>query len=346
MSGRPVVLHITWQRHGGRAAEISAALGGEPLHVHPATRGGRRRAALTRYALSTTTTAWALARRRPGAVVVTNPPVVPGLLAAAWSALARRPFVLDSHTSSFGVKGNDVARRLLPVHRWLARRAAGVMVTTDEWVEVVRSWGGQGVIVHEAPPTRAAPAAREDEAPRTRPRAVFVCVFSDDEPVDAVVDAAALVPEVDVVVTGDPARCPAGLRERAPSNVDLVGFLGPDAYRELLAGSDVVIALTTEPTSIMRAAYEAVYAGRSLVVSDWPALRQTFPGAAFCDNTPRSLADAVLEASGRTDAQLAEALALQTERWEEQVAQLRSLLDLPSSADASGAVRGGAGGGP
>ncbi|WP_299033005.1 glycosyltransferase [uncultured Pseudokineococcus sp.] len=341
MSARPTVLHVTWQRHGGRAAEISAALGGEPLHVHPATRGSRRRAALTRYALSTATTAWALARRRPRAVVVTNPPLVPGLLAAAWSALARRPFVLDSHTSSFGVKGNEVARRLLPLHRWLARRAAGVMVTTDEWVEVVGSWGGRGVIVHEAPPTRAALPSRADAPPGARVRAVFVCVFSDDEPVEAVVEAAALLPEVDVAVTGDPARCPEGLRERATSNVDFVGFLGGDAYAELLAGCDVVIALTTEPTSIMRAAYEAVYASRSLVVSDWPALRQTFPGAAFSDNTARSLADAVVEASQRTDAERDEALVLQQQRWEEQVGRLRALLDLPAAAG----VRDGAGGG-
>lgn len=342
-SGRPAVLHITWQPHGGRAEEISAALGGEALHVYPPTRGGRTRAALTRYALSTATTALTLARRRPEAVVVTNPPLVPGLVVAAWGAVAGRPFVLDSHTSSFGVKGNTVARRLLPLHRWLARRAAGVMVTTDDWVDVVRSWGGRGVVVHEAPPVRAATAGAGG-APRLRSRAVFVCVFADDEPVGAVVEAAALVPDVDVVVTGDPARRPVGLRERAPSNVEFVGFLAREAYADLLAGCDVVIALTTEPTSVMRAAYEAVYAGRNLVVSDWPDLRRTFPGAAFCDNTARSVAEAVLEASGRTDEERTQALELQSQRWEQQVAQLRTLLGVSGGRGSRGTDRGAAGG--
>ncbi|WNB85444.1 hypothetical protein [Cellulomonas sp. ATA003] len=150
-SVRPPVVHVTWQRHAGRAVEIAHALGGEALHVHPSGLS-RRPLVPIRYALSLAATVGGLLRLRPLSVIVTNPPVFPGLAVAAYSTLARAPFVLDSHPGSFGVKGNVVGRRLLGVTRWLARRAAAVMVTVDAYVELVESWGARGLVVHEAPP--------------------------------------------------------------------------------------------------------------------------------------------------------------------------------------------------
>ena len=335
-STHPPVVHVTWQRHAGRAEEIAHALGGRPVHVFfPGLT--RRPLVPLRYAVSVLATAAALVRLRPRAVVVTNPPVFPGLVVAAWSALTGRPYLLDSHTSSFGVKGNAISRRLLGVTRWLARRSNGVMVTVDEYVRLVESWGARGLVVHEAPPRRGplAEHADADAAPVAtgtgdgpRPRALFVCVFSDDEPVAEVVEAARLLPDVDVAVTGDPARCPAELRDALPPNVELTGFLDLDAYAAELHRADVVLALTTEPTSIMRAAYEAVYARRPLVVSDWPALREVFPYAEPAHNDPQALAAAVGRALRAPDpaGTATTALKVQRERWELQREAMRDAL--------------------
>ncbi len=324
---RPPVVHVTWQRHAGRATEIAHALGGRPLHVYDA-RLTRRWLVPLRYLLSVLATAGGLVRLRPRAVVVTNPPVFPGVVVAAYCAVARAPFLLDSHTSSFGVKGNAVSRRLLGVTRWLARRSNGVMVTVEEYVRLVESWGARGLVVHEAPPVVPAPgAARRPDG--ERPRALFVGIFADDEPVAEVLKAAALVPEVDVAVTGDVARCPAALRASAPANVRFVGFLDQRAYAAELAGADVVLALTTEPTSVMRAAYEAVYACRPLVVSDWPALAEVFPYAHRAANEPAALAEAVRAALAGADVEALEAAAaVQRERWSGQLAAVRRALAL------------------
>ncbi len=310
-------------------------MGGVAVHVHPRVLSTRR-LVLLRYLVSVVLTAAALVRLRPAAVAVTNPPVVPGLVVAAWSALTGRPFLLDSHTSSFGVKGNAVAERMLGVHRWLARRSSGVMVTTTSWVEEVRSWGADGLVVHEAPPawsvSRTPPAGR-------RTQVLLVGVFSDDEPVEEVVAAAALCPDVDVAITGDLAKCPPGMRESAPANVSFVGFLGPDAYRRRLEASDVVIALTTEPTSVMRAAYEAVYARRGLVVSDWPTLREVFPLAHHADNRAQALADALRSALAEDaparERRAEDAREQQLKRWAEQVDGMRGALgvDRPAGLD-------------
>jgi len=320
--------HVTWQRHGGRAEEFAHALGGRAVHVYPTALAGRRRVP-ARYLLSVVLTVVALVRLRPTAVAVVNPPVVPGLVVAAYCRLTGARFLLDSHTSSFGVKGNAVAARTLGITRWLARRSAGVMVTTTSWVAEVQRWGAHGLVVHEAPPTsRPGPAARGG-----RPQVLFVGVFSGDEPVEEVVAAAALLPEVDVLVTGDVDRAPTGLVAGAGANVVFTGFLDQDAYGARLEAADVVIALTTESTSVMRAAYEAVYARRGLVVSDWPALREVFPSARHRSNDAAAIADGVREALTEDPVAAGQradrALATQSARWDDQLDAMRTALDLP-----------------
>ena len=329
-AARPQFIHITWQNHAGRAEEMAAALGGQAVHIHPRALSGRR-FTLLRYAVSLVLTVAALVRLLPRSVAVVNPPVFPGVVVTVWSAATRTPFLLDSHTGSFGVKGDGVARRLLPVHRWMARRAAAVMVTTQSWVEEVERWGARGIVVHEAPPVGG---QLPQPPPRTRPQVLFPGVFAGDEPVAELVAAAALVPEVDFAITGDLARCPEGLREQAPDNVRFVGFLGPADYRRAVLESTALVALTTEPTSVMRCAYEAVYAGRQLVISDWPTLREVFPHGHHVPNTPDGLAAGVRAAVGgaadeqRTDA--LQAREAQLARWGSQLDRMREQLDLPA----------------
>ena len=137
--------------------------------------------------------------------------------------------------------------------------------------------------------------------------------------------AAALAPECDFVVTGDVADCPAPLRASAPGNVTFAGFLGPDDYRAAVSESSMVLTLTTEPLSVMRAAYEAVYAGRPLIVSDWPINRELFADAVHVDHRPEILAAGVQRIVDDYEDALARtgpARERQLARWEAQRAAL------------------------
>lgn len=277
-----------------------------------------------RYVLSSAVTIAYLVRRRPRAVVATNPPIFPPLLAWAYSRITRVPFLLDSHPAAFGVKDNRVARVFLPVHRWLARQAVTTLVTTEDWVRVVESWGGRADVVHEAPPRREVPAP----APLGGiPRVLYVGVFARDEPTAALLDAARDLRHVSVRVTGDLRKCPPALRDSAPENVTFVGYLAPDEYWREIELADLVVSLTTEPTSVMRAAYEAVYACRPLVVSDFPALRAVFPDAVHVANQGQAIADGLEQAiadHARLRARSAQAAARQEQRWANQLETLRA----------------------
>ena len=153
-----------------------------------------------------------------------------------------------------------------------------------------------------------------------------------DEPVDAAVAAAALIPEIDLLVTGRLENLAPELAESASPNVSFVGFLPAARYQMLVAEADLVVALTTEPTSVMRSAYEAVYARRPLVISDWPLCRELFPFAVAVANDPASIAEGLRRAVDNLRAledQAENARRLQAARWESQLAALVSVLGLP-----------------
>ena len=326
---QPALGFLAWTPAPGRAQEIAAALGGVAFCSYPAAFRRRRFLAL-RYAVSTFTTVLFLARRRPRAVIVTNPPIWPAILTYVYARLTNRPMMLDSHPSAFGAKASRMGRLTRPLHAWLSRRCIGTLVTTSSWVDVVDAWGGHGVVAHEPPtswPTRASTEARTDDL--GRPRVLFICVFGPDEPVDAVLEAARLLPDVQFDITGDVARGDAELPAAAPANVRWLGYLEADAYRHALVSADLVLALTTEPTSVLRAAYEAVYAHRPLVVSDWPVLRDLFPYAVHVPNTTLGIAAGIsagVRQLGDLAAVTPEASALQHRRWNSQLSVINTRL--------------------
>jgi glycosyltransferase involved in cell wall biosynthesis len=326
----PVILAIAWSAATTRASEIAASLNGRALQL--GSMGLPRGAATVplRYTANVARTVIALARRRPDIVVVQNPPILLGLLGYGYARLFGAQLVLDSHPVSFGRKPPRIYAALVPLHRWVARRSRLVLVTVDELADVARAWGAEALLLHEAPPTHVVAAPpRPLQAP---PVALFVSVFAPDEPVAAVVEAARRLPEVRFQVTGNTDLAPPELLRSAPNNVEFVGFRPMSDYLALLAAADVVLALTTEPTSVVRAAYEAVYAERPLVVSAWPTLIALFPHAVHVEGTADSITDGVRRAVANHDAlvaRAAEARELQHRRWDSQLGGLRNNLGLP-----------------
>jgi hypothetical protein len=317
------LVYLSWGAVAGRSAEIAAALGGEAYCCFPPSAGWRPHASV-RYVVSTVRTVVMLARRRPQALVVTNPPVFPGVIALLYGRLTGAPVVLDDHPGSFGAQGDQLAARLLPVHRRMVRRAALCLVTAREWCEQVEQWGGRAVIVHESPgdwrPVPPAPDA-------SLTTLLYVCTFARDEPVGEVLEAARSNPHIRIRITGDRRRCPPELLASAPANVELVGLLPFAEYQRLVRNCDAVMALTTEPTSAMRAAFEAVWAQRPLIVSDWPLLAELFPEATRVGNDATAIGCGIADLAASYPAAVGKLAATRSRllaRWEAQLQQLEA----------------------
>jgi len=128
---------------------------------------------------------------------------------------------------------------------------------------------------------------------------VFVCTYSVDEPVGAVVEAARRLPDVWFSFTGDPDYAPRGFRESLPKNIRLTGFIPDGEYVSLLRAADAILVLTRDDHTMQRGGYEAVALEKPLITSAWTLLRQVFSrGTVHVDNSPEGIAQAFLIARG------------------------------------------------
>jgi hypothetical protein len=304
--------------------ELSHAIGADPRRYF-SPRITMRPLVPFRYGVSAIRTALYILRRRPSGVIVQNPPVPAALVGYLAARAVGARFVLDSHPLAFIRSG---WRRVVPdrINRWLVRRAEAVMVTVPALAERVDAWGGKPLIVHEAPAQiEATPPPPLGE----RPRVLVVSSFAVDDPIWAVMEAARLTPEVDWVVTGAQERRPAGLADVAPPNVSFPGFVPLGQYRTLLAETNIVVSLTTREVAVTRAAYDAVWALRPLVLSGGSHMPELFPYAVAVQNDGDAIAAGVRDAIARYDALVQDAelaIELQRARWEEQAAALRDAL--------------------
>jgi glycosyltransferase involved in cell wall biosynthesis len=194
--------------------------------------------------------------------------------------------------------GDARSRKLQILHRWLWRRAALVLVTTEELAKTVNAGGGHALVFHE--PFARWQELEEPSVPTDFPGSahpIRVCVpfiFARDEPVGVLFSVARRLRNIEFRVTGNPDRLPD--ETVIPPNVTLVGFLGPEQFLNEMKKSDIVIVLSTERESVMRTAYEAIRVGRPLVVSKTEATLKYFPYALHAENTETSITAALMGA--------------------------------------------------
>jgi len=278
-----------------RADTIAAGLGIPSHTIKYFHRGTPLLLTLCKYFLQTLRTLWILAMDRPRVVLVTCPPVFAMVPVFFYAVVFRARYVIDFHSGSFL---EPEWRRWQWLQRFFARRATLSLVHNSDNARVAEEWGIRHLVFPSLPPDLPAGTLSPGRgSPEGSARAVYICSFKSDEPVDALLEAARKCPQVALYITG---RAPEGLASRLPPNVKLTGFLSEEDYNDLLAGAEVVIALTTRPGTLLYGAQEAIALGKPLVLSRTPTLETHFTGAAvFSDNTADALRAGILDAVAR-----------------------------------------------
>lgn len=327
MSPRNLVA-LAWCDFQPRTQALAAELGGEAQFIR--TGPLRHFASLPLRYLRDAVQTWKLLHQQdPQIVIAITAPVFAPLVSWLWCWSHRRILVMDCHTDAFH---SGKWRWALPVHRWLARRTRAVLLHTEEDTAIVQSWGAHGLLLPDDLPALSQPSAPRDGK---APRVVVAGSLDENEPVATAIEAAALLPDVEVRFTGNPQNIPAALRARAPANVVFTGWLDYPSFLAELQAAHVVAAFSSDPHIMNRAAFEAISCGRPLVLSDLPGLRARFHDAAlFCGNEPAIMAQTLRRAL-RDQAVLAERSVqaqakLRAER-EAGLAKLSSLLEDGSS---------------
>lgn len=275
---------VSWIHHHGRSAALARHLGLIPVW----TPGwARERPAPLRYLTAAVRTCVALLPSR-GPVIVMLPPL-PALLVVLVARPGRRTrLVADLHGGVFLGKWSRVLGLTL---RLLRGRAA--IVTNEAQASTCRQ-AGVTTFVLDDPLELPETPAEED------PSGEYVLAalsYDPDEPVAEILQAAAASPDTAFVLSGSP---PPAVRRSAPGNVVFSGFVSRTRFVELLRGSAVVLALTTEENTMQRAAYEALEHVVPVVTSDTRVLRKYFGDAAvYARPTAGSIGPAVAEALRR-----------------------------------------------
>lgn len=317
---RPIT-YISWARSCSRSDHTARELGGRSYMVYLDGLGSRLSTVLLKYVGQALRTARILARERPAAVFVMTPPVF-AALPVFWYARRRgAAVVLDAHSAAFL---HPRWRRFQWLQRALCRRAATTLVHNEHMAGVVRAAGAHATVVPDVP------VVFDTVEPFQRPpgfTVAVICSFNYDEPVEEIVAAASRVPDVRFYVTGDPTHLRADVGRSLPDNVTLTGFLSAAAYGGLLQGADVVMVLTTRDHTMLRGAYEAIYQGTPVIVSDWPLLRSAFDqGAIHVRNDAGAIADGVRAAQRRHGALRADADRLRARKLDAWRATRESIL--------------------
>jgi glycosyltransferase involved in cell wall biosynthesis len=310
----PRITYISWAESCSRSDHTARELGGRSYMVYAPSFGSRGSTVALKYAVQWFRTARLLRRERPDTVFVMTPPVFAALPAFWYAWRHARQVVLDAHSAAFVLPR---WRAFQWLQRWLCRRATTTLVSNRHLAQVVRDAGGHAIVVPDVPVVFS---SGEDFS---RPQAftvAVVCSFDRDEPLAAIVEAARQLSDVRFFVTGNPEMLPPEFNATLSPNVTLTGFLSTAAFGRLISSADAVLVLTTLNHTMLRGAYEAIYQGTPVIVSDWPILREAFPqGAAYADNSPEGIIAAVRTVESSLDAFRAGAACLRQaklQRWQ------------------------------
>ena len=307
------VTYISWAPHCSRSDYTARELEGTSHMVYWGALGSKASTVWLKYLGQAVRTWQILLRERPDAVFVMSPPVVAGLVVYPYCGMRGIPFVVDAHTGAFLDRRWRHFQRL---QHWLCRKAATTIVTNTHLEALLASHGSDATILPDVPVKYPLGRVAFD---KSRFLVAAICSFDYDEPIDLLLESARAMPDVRFLVTGDPnvLRRP-GLE--LPENLSLTGFLDNATYGELLRSADVVMALTRGKHKMLRAAYEAIYQGTPIIISDSPMLRAEFDrGAIVVDNSVQAIMAAVRAMRDNLEHYRQEAAALREtkyERWQ------------------------------
>ncbi len=317
----PKMIFIAWIRHNRRSQLLAQKFQMKLFLIQTLKRSYFL--APLRYVLQTITTWATLLREKPDVVFVQNPPIFAALWVYLYAKLWRAEFVIDSHT---GALLAPWWQWTLPLHAFLSRRAVTTVVTNQHLAGLVQAWQAPVFIIADIPthfPLGQTVTMKKGF------NVVVINTFSPDEPVAEILAAAALLPDVNFYITGDPIRAKKSFLQSHPANVSFTGFIPDEEYFGLLRSVDAIMVLTKDNHTMQRGACEAVSLGKPIITSDWPVLREYFhQGTIYVDNSPSGIRDGVMQMQQQKDRLSEEIVRLQQERWVEWEEKYRELTQL------------------
>lgn len=321
-------IYLRWGARRNRADDLAKAL--DVRLVALRWQSSNPAIVPIRYIVQFLQTLGLLLWRRPKVVLSQHTHPFCSLAAVVYAAFGRCRVITDCHNAPFV----DRVWRDWPidvVNRFIYSRAALNLVHNRAIlkyaVETLRL-PGDFLVLHDA-----IPHVRDiDPSGNEGSGALVVCSFAADEPIEAIVEATRLAPDIRFRITGNRARLGRSSHAGVGENVTFTGFVSNSEYDRMLASAEVVIALSTRNNVLMRACHEAIGAGVPLVTSDSPTAREYFSeGTIFVRNEAEDIAvgtRTAIDAKARLRAEMGELRRLRREQWLRELEPVRELIRL------------------
>ena len=320
------VVFLVWDREGIRASGISKHIGAS-LHFLSTSR--------VRHPTLFIKTLRILRKEKPGIIICQSPPITCAFIAMVYKSLfAKRPkpaILIDAHTGAISRPWSRNISRMVMKHA-----SANIVINKEQQTYLVQNYQISPIVLEDPIPdfTDIMESLKKKGGYELVQKAIFnvavISSFAYDEPLHVVFDAALQLPEVYFYVTGDVKNADKKLLGKTPNNVVLTGFLDYSIYVDLLQKVDVIMDLTTDSTSVVAGAFEAVALEQPLITSNWIPLKRYFnKGTIYIDNTANDIRQAIMMCMTKKDELSKEMHQLKMEKireWNDKISNLRNFL--------------------
>jgi len=336
-------IFIVWRRYQGRVDAMQSFFGYEPRYFgfsYP-----YRCLRPLEYLRKSMATYVDLKKRRPSRLWIQMPPTPLLYVGALYKKMNPGTcLVADCHCSIVWPPWCK-----FPQFLRLMNRAVDVIILHNSFAyEEALAFGmdqSRCVLLEDRPAETSPEPERQWDSPLSYPRpwVLFAASFDLDEPIDALLAAARLIPDVTFVVTGDVRRA-QGRHDLSclPPNVHLTGWLDRARYKRLLLEADAIVGLTAIEGIQMSIANEAVGYGKAMVLSGTAIMKELFPtGAVYVESEDRSVADGIKTAIENRSVLEAESRELRTERVRRWTGQARNMQERLARAENVGSAASG-----
>jgi len=316
------IVFLVWDREGIRASGISKHIAAS-LHFLSTSR--------VRHPTLFIKTLKILRKERPKIIICQSPPITCPIIAMLYKFLfAKRPkpaILIDAHTGAISRPGSKRISKMV-----MKRASATIVINKEQQAYLAKNYQISPIVLEDPIPDFGDILAtlKKQVGYNLVQRAIYnvavISSFAIDEPLYAVFEAASQLTDVTFYVTGDLKNADKKLLSKIPNNVVLTGFLDYLIYIDLLQKVDVIMDLTTDNTSMVAGAFEAVALEKPLITSNWIPLKRYFDkGTIYVENSANDIKQAIMMSMIKSEELSKDMHQLKIEKikeWNEKISNL------------------------
>ena len=328
VKGNSRIVFLVWDRQSIRAYGISKHIGASLHFLFTSPRIWRPVLFIKTLKI--------LRKERPRIIICQSPPISCAFIAMVYRYLfawtSKPKILIDIHTGAIMKPWSKNLSRLIMKHA-----SVNIVINKEQQNLLIQKYKISSIVLEDPIPdfTNMLLSDRNQEGYKIEQQAILnvavVSSFAYDEPLQIVFDAASELPDVYFYITGDNKNADEKLMIKKPDNVIITGFLEYDTYVDLLRRVDVIMDLTTEYTSMVAGAYEAVALEQPLILTNWLPLKRYFnKGTLYIDNSSDDIRKAVMVARTKKEELSKEMHQLKIERtkeWKEKISNFYYLFN-------------------